>query len=269
MHAAPGVFAVLVGSGMSSAAGIPTGWQVVQDLLRKVRVAEGVESEELETAPEVWWEQQGRPDPRYDVLIADLASTDAARQAILRGYFDPSPQQGGPVLPTQGHQALAQLCASGRVRLILTTNFDRLIERALDAIGITPQVIVGTGELAGMMPLVHAPVTVVKLHGDYATPGMRNTPEELAVYPADLRALLDQVLNEFGLIVVGWSAAYDRALSDALARSPSRRYPIFWSAHNGDISEDARRLISLRGATVVATSGGRVLRRPHATHCPP
>ena len=43
IHAAPGVYAVLVGSGMSSAAGIPTGWQVVQDLIRKIAIAEGAE----------------------------------------------------------------------------------------------------------------------------------------------------------------------------------------------------------------------------------
>jgi hypothetical protein len=127
LHAAPGVYAVLVGSGMSSAAGIPTGWQVVQDLIRKIAVAEGVDPAELGDVPEGWWADRGRPEPRYDTLLAALASTDAARQALLRRYFDPPPAQGGPIHPTAGHQVLATLCASGRLRLILTTNFDRLI----------------------------------------------------------------------------------------------------------------------------------------------
>lgn len=51
VHAAPGVYAVLVGSGMSSAAGVPTGWQVVQDLIRKVALAEGVNPAEVEDDP--------------------------------------------------------------------------------------------------------------------------------------------------------------------------------------------------------------------------
>src|SRR5262245_34663026 len=122
IHASPGVYAVLVGSGMSSAAGIPTGWQVVQDLIRKIAVVEGVSTDDLGNTPESWWEQQRRSEPRYDTLLQALASTDAARQALLRGYFDPQPNQGGPIRPTQGHHALATLCASGRVRLILTTN---------------------------------------------------------------------------------------------------------------------------------------------------
>lgn len=116
IHAAPGVYAVLIGSGMSSAAGIPTGWQVVQDLIRKIAIAEGVDREELGAEPEVWWAQQGRPEPQYDTLLEALASTDAARQALLRSYFDPPPQQGGPILPTTGHAALTELCATGRVK---------------------------------------------------------------------------------------------------------------------------------------------------------
>jgi hypothetical protein len=52
MHAAPGMYAVLVGSGLSTAAGIPTGWQVVQDLIRRVAVADGVNCEEVKDDPE-------------------------------------------------------------------------------------------------------------------------------------------------------------------------------------------------------------------------
>lgn len=43
IHASPGVYALLIGSGMSSAAGIPTGWQIVQRLARRVAVLDGVE----------------------------------------------------------------------------------------------------------------------------------------------------------------------------------------------------------------------------------
>jgi hypothetical protein len=255
IHAAPGVYAVLVGSGMSSAAGIPTGWQVVQDLIRKIAIAEGAEVEELGDAPEIWWTQQGRPDPRYDTILTSLASTDAARQSLLRGYFDPPPTDGGQIQPTAGHEALAWLCATGRVRLILTTNFDRLIERALDAYGITPQVVSSVGALGGMTPLPHPGVTVVKLHGDYATSGLRNTPEELGAYPSEQNAFLERVFDEFGLVVVGWSAEYDGALAEALYSSPSRRYPMFWATFNGHVTESARRLIDLRRAQIIDTSG--------------
>jgi hypothetical protein len=255
MYAGAGVYAFLIGSGMSSAAGIPTGWQVVQDLIRKVAIAEGVDHEEVGAAPEEWWARQGRPEPKYDTLLEALAPTDAARQALLRSYFDPPPQQGGPIRPTPGHVALAQLCATGGVRLILTTNFDRLLERALDGVGLTPQVIVSPDAANGMIPLTHAPLTVVKLHGDYAMPGLRNTPEELSTYPPEWNKLLDRVFDEFGLVVVGWSADYDTALAGAISRAVSRRYPMFWTSYRGNLSEAARRLIALRTATVIDTTG--------------
>src|ERR1039458_8406990 len=248
MHAAPGVYAVLVGSGMSSQAGIPTGWQVVQDLIRTIAVAEGVDREMVELEPEVWWAEQGRPEPRYDTILPALASTDAARQALLRRYFDPL------IPPTPGPPAPAALCASGRVRLILTTNFDRLIERALDQAGLTPQVISSPSSVSGMTPLTHAPVTVVKLHGDYAMPGLRNSPSELASYPPEWGALLARIFDEFGLLVIGWSGDYDVALGQALSRAPSRRYPVFWTSHDGRLSEAARRLIGNRGARVIDTA---------------
>ena len=41
MHANPGVYALLIGSGVSKSAGIPTGLEIVLDLIRKVAYKEG------------------------------------------------------------------------------------------------------------------------------------------------------------------------------------------------------------------------------------
>jgi len=100
---------------MSSAAGIPTGWQVVQDLIRKVALAEGVDPAMSRIAQRNGG-SAGRPEPRYDTLLPGLATTDAARQALLRKYFE-SLTDGTQVQPTAGHHALAALAATGRVEL--------------------------------------------------------------------------------------------------------------------------------------------------------
>jgi hypothetical protein len=254
MHAGAGVYAVLVGSGMSSAAGIPTGWRVVQDLVRKVAVVEGVDDIELEDTPESWWARRYGAQPRYDSLLQALAPTDAARQALLQEYFDPRASAGGPIQPMAGHRALAALCTGGRVRVIVTTNFDRLLERALADAGVPAQVIATADDLQGMTPLVHAPATVIKLNGDYAA-SMRNTAEELAVYPSPLRVLLDRVLDEYGLLVVGWSAEYDVGLASAISACPSRRYPTYWAAFHGRLGEAALRLVAQRPTSVIGTTG--------------
>lgn len=51
LYAATGVHAVLGGSGMSSETGVLTGWQVMQDLIRKVAVCEGVEEAKVGKGP--------------------------------------------------------------------------------------------------------------------------------------------------------------------------------------------------------------------------
>lgn len=244
VHAAPGVFAILVGSGMSTGAGVPTGWGVVADLVRRVASATGAAMAELGDDPIEWWRRRQGSEPRYDQLLEQLCPTEPMRKALLRDYFEVA-------APTSGHQELAELCREGRVRLILTTNFDRLIERALDEVGMTPQVIWEPSQLPSMTPLVHEALTVVKLHGDYMASPLRNTEEELATYPPKLRAFLARVLDEFGLITVGWSADYDRALARALLESPTRRYPMFWVTHQGHLSDTARSIVAFRKAVLI------------------
>ena len=97
-------------------------------------------------------------------------------------------------------------------------------------------------------------MTVIKLHGDYATAGLRNSPDELNSYPDEWNRLLDRIFDEFGLLVVGWSADYDGALASAIERTPSRRYPTFWATHTHEPKEVARRLIAVRQATTIETT---------------
>jgi hypothetical protein len=61
----------------------------------------------------------------------------------------------------------------------------------------------------------------VKLNGDYLDTRIKNTPEELSGYHPSIDRLLDRVLDEYGLIVCGWSADWDTALRRAFERCPS------------------------------------------------
>lgn len=225
IHAQPGVYALLLGSGVSTGAGIPTGWGVVRDLVRRAAAAAAPEDadapQRAHDDPEVWWAEHGDGQPLgYSNLLAALAPTPAARRALLAGFFEPSEEdlESGLKVPSPAHRALADLVKRGTVRVILTTNFDRLTERALEDAGVSPQVISNVGALAGMSPLQHTAATVIKLHGDYADLLQRNTVDELTAYPPEWDVLLDRVLSEYGLLISGWSADWDHALVAALER---------------------------------------------------
>jgi hypothetical protein len=122
-----GAYALLLGSGISRASGIPTGWEVVLDLIRKVAKLEG---EDCEPDPAAWFKQKHMADPDYSKLLGVIAKTPTDRQQMLRSYFEPTEEERAHGLksPSSGHKAIAHLVAAGYLRVIVTTNFDRLME---------------------------------------------------------------------------------------------------------------------------------------------
>jgi hypothetical protein len=241
-----GVYALMLGSGLSRAASIPTGWEVVKDLARKIAI---LRKEEAGHDPADWYLKTFGQTPNYSELLAQLAPQPAERTQLLRGYFEPSAEERerGLKTPTRAHREIAWLVSRGYVRVILTTNFDRLMETAIEAEGVVPTVISSTDAIAGAIPIAHTRCCVVKLHGDYMDTRIRNTPEELAAYDQQLDTLLDRIFDEYGLLVCGWSAEWDGALRAALTRCPSRRFTTFWASH-GTLTDSARKLIEHRCA---------------------
>jgi len=244
-----GAYALLLGSGISRASGIPTGWEVVLDLIRKVAKLEG---EDCEPDPADWFRKKHGAEPDYSKLLDGIAKTPAERQQLLRGYFEPTEEERdqGLKLPSAAHKAIAQLVAAGYLRVIITTNFDRLMEKALEEIGVAPTVISTKDQLTGALPLAHSGATIVKLHGDYLDTRIRNTESELAEYDKVLEGLLDRILDEYGLIVSGWSGDWDIALRAAIERCPSRRFSTYWTTRSS-LSEKAQDLVAHRHAIVI------------------
>ena len=190
-----GAFALLLGSGLSRAADIPTGWEITLDLVRRVAAAQGV-GDEQDWA--VWFRQKTGEEANYSRLVAELAKTRAERRALLEGYIEPEPdpENSAKPQPTKAHHAIAQLVSDGLVKVIVTTNFDRLIENALRDRGVEPTVISSVDALAGAEPLAHARCFILKLHGDYKDARILNTDEELSAYSAR-QALLSALGPKF------------------------------------------------------------------------
>jgi hypothetical protein len=139
---------------------------------------------------------------------------------------------------------------AGYIRVIITTNFDRLQESALVDVGIQPQVISTADAIKGAMPLSHAGCVVLKINGDYLDSRIKNTKAELSDYDSNLDSLLDRIFDEFGLIVCGWSGDWDIALRRAIERCPNRRFSMYWAAR-GEPNSTVQDLIRLRAGTVI------------------
>ena len=252
MQANPGVYALLLGSGVSRSAKIRTGWEITLDLVLKLAAAQG-EGDVRSLNPEKWYRERFGKDPDYSHLLNELAKTQSERQQLIRGYLEPTEEEraDGLKAPTPAHKAIAKLVAQGYVRVVITTNFDRLMEMALEAEGVVPTVISTEDQANGAMPLIHQRCCVFKVHGDYRDTRIRNTEAELEAYPEAFNQLLDRILDEFGLIVCGWSAAWDPALRKAIERSKSRRFSHYW-AMRGEPTEKAQKLIERRQGLYVS-----------------
>ena len=245
----PGVYALLLGSGVSSGAGIMTGWQVTLDLVLKLAA---LHQEDASEDPAGWYESKYGEPPNYSTLLEALAKSPIERQNLLRPYFEPNDVEraDGVKTPTVAHRAIAELVRNGYIRVIITTNFDKLLEQALRDHGVEPTVLDSPDNVQGALPLAHIQNCVFKIHGDYLDSEIRNTPDELGSYPEPYDALLDRIFDEYGIVVCGWSSESDDALAAAMLRSTSRRFTTFWTKKD-DLNQRATKIAAQRDATII------------------
>jgi len=223
-----GVYALLIGSGVSRKSGIPTGWDVVIDLIKRLAV---VNNENCEPNPVHWFKEKYREDPDYSTILSKLVNTPSERINLLKPYFEPTSEEleRGLKQPTQAHKSIAKLIKQGYIKVVITTNFDRLLETALQNEGIAPVVFRHADDIDGAFPLVHSELTIIKINGDYQDSRFLNTKKELSDYPEKLKKLILQIINEYGLISCGWSGKWDEGLLNTIRQSENFRFGSFWT----------------------------------------
>src|SRR5882757_9290299 len=86
VQSSKGIYGLLLGSGLSTAAGIPTGWDITLDLIRKTAAAKG---EDCGADTAAWYRAQHSSEPGYSDLLDGLAKTPADRVSLLSSYFEP------------------------------------------------------------------------------------------------------------------------------------------------------------------------------------
>lgn len=230
LRSVPRLYAFLLGSGMSRAAGVPTGWDVLLDLIRRHAETVG-ESEQVRPDPSGWFKRTYGVEPSYSEVMERLAPTSVLQRGLLEPFFTKAGDGGGDRVefpPGEAHRALARLVKLGAVRVIITTNFDRLIESALRDAGVVHVDVVSSDDDAkSARPFHQSECFLLKLHGDWRDSRIRNARSELSEYPRALAKLLRRILSEHVLVICGWSAEDDIALRQNVSRY-ARRGPLCW-----------------------------------------
>lgn len=249
-HKNKGSYALVLGSGISRAASIPTGWEIIVALMREIAVLNGKNKEDISEDSDLEaWYRTAFGEPTYSELLSKISkNSPAERSRALKSYFEPNTEDIGMKrkVPTLAHIIIAKLIKQGFIKVIITTNFDRLLESALRAEGIEPTVISSAHQIKGAEPLVHSQCTIIKVHGDYLSLDTKNITSELEKFDRKMVKLLKKIFDDFGLIVCGWSAEWDIALRSVMESVANRRFTIYWAAHNGVLARNAKELVNFK-----------------------
>lgn len=250
MYTNKGAYALLLGAGISHSAHIPSGWEIEDKLIKQLAATQGVTNME---DWHQWYKDKYGYSASYSSLLEALVKTPTERVQLMKGFFEPTSDEKelGWKEPTKAHREIAKLVKDGYIRVILTTNFDRLLERALEAEGIIPQVICHESDIEKATPIVHGNnITIVKINGDYIDCRFRNTTEELDDYPEQMKNYVRRIFEDFGLITCGWSAVWDKGLIDIINGSSSSRYNSFFT-NVGETSSIMKTLATSRHGEIV------------------
>lgn len=149
-----------------------------------------------------------------------------------RAYIDAQIQLGKPSF---GHHALALMMKHGFTRFIWTTNFDRTVEDAAFPVlgGSGKMVVAALGESKVVAQAINQqrfPI-YAKMHGDFQSEELKNTPKELSAQDREMRAAFTLACATNGLSIVGYSgrdASVMGALTDALKAEHPFPSGLFW-----------------------------------------
>jgi SIR2-like domain len=269
-------FAWLVGAGISASAGVPLASSIRDQLLFDRYAAEHqlVRQELDDTDPSqvqrvhAYFDgKNGMPplgsDGDYSAAFDLCLSDPAARKVFLRDRIE-------HVKPAFAQRVFGGLVVSGACDLVITTNFDRLLEQ-----GISEAQRAGTDLLtdqqrelnvAGIDSTARATTAienrewplVVKLHGDFREKHLKNTDSELQTQDEALRQFVIDVSRQFGLVVSGYSGR-DQSVMQMLTATVSTpdAWPqgIWWFVRPGTgLSPAVRALLKTAAANKVAAN---------------
>ena len=137
MHASPKRYALLIGAGISVAAGLPTASDVSGNMILAVARGRGekVERGEKNEVCLAWFEETFGEPATFQRLMKELGISEGNRKDGLKKFISRTDENGDPIpgAPTAAHRAVVRLVKSGTVSLVITTNFDTLMEEALKA----------------------------------------------------------------------------------------------------------------------------------------
>ncbi len=237
----------LLGAGASAAAGIPTAGQATWDWKALIYATERrIPRAALDLADPLVCDriqrhldlEGGNPPRDAEEEYSHYFERAYPRPEDRRHYID---QMIAGAKPGFGHLGIAALMSLGKVGVVWTTNFDRLVEdAAAQVLKTTASLTVATTgdpSIAQQALRDERFPLLVKIHGDFQSEQLKNTSAELQSQDAQLREALRRSSTRHGLAVLGYSGR-DTSVMEALHQGLSEKDPypngVYWFARGAD-----------------------------------
>lgn len=170
-----------------------------------------------------------RPEVLLQTLYDSLGQSALDVLDILRGG-----------VPNQNHCFLAEIAKQGLIRIVITTNFDSLIERALEQEACDFFQVSTEQEFANWKRLSKN-ITVNKLHGTLNGVGGQDKKSTIQATLAQVgqpfgkskSQFLKHILSNYDVVFLGYSGLDDFDISPLLASIKTKR-TIYWVEHTGE-----------------------------------
>jgi hypothetical protein len=184
---------LVVGAGISRAAPshIPLWSEMKNSTIASIlNVLVDINARQWHNTPDVFQFEQTSADLQLALRLPEIVMEclcnsylEPAVKTKLRAIIAPS---GGTSQPNQCHHLIAKLVSSGKVKGIITSNFDQLLEQALESAKISHQVILPSTTISTPTPL-----PIYKVHGTI------NSSEKLAFLSRTyLRGLPEPIVEQ-------------------------------------------------------------------------
>lgn len=239
-------YVLFCGAGVSKDSGVPTGWDILLETLRRIRAQEEGESKEYTNEEIESYYKEKYKDATYSEIIGSLFPSIEEQRAFLKKQFEGK-------TPGKAHKLIAELVKEGLVRFIVTTNFDFLIEQVLDEAGLRGKytVISDKEQVLNSKPWNHVETCrVYKIHGTIEQGRIRNTEKDLEQLDEEIGKDFLDIIERHGVIVLGY-AGNDKSVMEYFNKRRFTGYTLYWTIHTNPINDKVKQLMEKQDGIII------------------
>jgi hypothetical protein len=205
----------LLGAGASRTAGMPTAADIIWDLKRRYYClhenqdaqAHNINNKAVREKLQSYMDSKGFPAAdaadEYSFYFSITFGGDLAeQQRYIANVLHPE-----KISLNIGHRALAAMLATGLARVVFSSNFDEVLEKAyalVAARALTAFHLEGSYAALDALNAEQYPL-YAKVHGDFRFRSIKNLPADLLSNDAEIQKCFLAASTRFGMIVSGYS----------------------------------------------------------------